>query len=216
MEVYKPNSNRSKQEQMEPAAKMEKVVSGSVRPRKKSKLGKFSDVFRAKDVENVKSFIFTDVLIPIVKKAISDFVASSTRGLGDGLSNCVDVYLFGEAGARRKGRTDYTRASYRTYYDDKRRDDRKEPYVSAKPRMAYDYDDLTFDNRGDAELVLSILEEHIAEYKIASVADLYDLAGVSCSHTSNKFGWTDISGARVVQTRDGGWVLDMPRAIPID
>ena len=59
MEEYKPNSHKSKEEQQTapPEKKVEKVVSGSVKSRKKSEIQKFADVFIQEDAQKVKSYI---------------------------------------------------------------------------------------------------------------------------------------------------------------
>lgn len=56
MEEYKPNSHRSKEERKEsiPEKHVEKVISGTVKPKKKSEMQKFADVFISEDVNNVK------------------------------------------------------------------------------------------------------------------------------------------------------------------
>lgn len=52
-------------------------------------------------------------------------------------------------------------------------------------------------------------------YGMASVLDLYDLAGLTCqNYMADKYGWTDIQSARVARTRDG-YILQLPRAIQI-
>ena len=67
--------------------------------------------------------------------------------------------------------------------------------------QGYEYDDIIIESRGDAELVLDQLEEIISTYGVASVADLYDLVGITGrSYTDNKYGWTDIRNAKVVRT----------------
>ncbi len=78
MEEYKPNSHRSKEERKEsiPEKHVEKVISGTVKPKKKSEMQKFADVFISEDVNNVKSYIVMDVLVPAIKKAISDIVTN--------------------------------------------------------------------------------------------------------------------------------------------
>lgn len=72
MEEYKPNSHKSKEERKEsiPEKHVEKVISGTVKPKKKSEMQKFADVFISEDVNNVKSYIVMDVLVPAIKKAI--------------------------------------------------------------------------------------------------------------------------------------------------
>ena len=79
MEDYKPNSHRYKEAQKRAAAedkKVEKVVTGTVKVKKKNEIGRLKDVFISEDVNNVKNYVLMDVLIPAVKKAISDIVTN--------------------------------------------------------------------------------------------------------------------------------------------
>ena len=107
MEEYKPNSHKSKEEQKDlvPEKRVEKVISGTVKPKKKSEMQKFADVFISEDVNNVKSYIVMDVLVPAIKKAISDIV-----------TNGIDMILYGEAGKSKKNST-ASKVSYQKYYD---------------------------------------------------------------------------------------------------
>ena len=202
MEEYKPNSHKSKEEQQaaRPEKKVEKVVSGSVKSRKKSEIQKFADVFIQEDAQKVKSYILMDVLVPAGKKAISDIV-----------TNGIDMILYGETGRTKKNGT-ASKVSYRSYYD--KRDDRRD-YGSSRTRTGYDYDDVILDNRGEAEEVLSRMDELIATYGLVSVADFYDLVGITGSYTDNKYGWTDIRNASVVRVRDG-YTIKLPRALPLN
>ena len=67
-EDYKPNSHRSKEQELHepmPEKRTEKVVTGNVRQRKKSGLAKAGSIFVPGDVESVKSYILMDVLVPV-------------------------------------------------------------------------------------------------------------------------------------------------------
>ena len=65
MENYKPNSNKIKSEQKETQEKkIEKVVQGTVKTKKKNELSKFKEAFISEDARNVKTYILTDVIIP--------------------------------------------------------------------------------------------------------------------------------------------------------
>ena len=202
---YKPNSNRYKKEQNNAPAerkKVEKVVTGKVRTKKKSEISKLKDTFISEDVSNVKSYIVMDVLIPAAKKAISDIVR-------DG----IDMILYGDTHGRRGGSSSgASYVSYRSYSDRDRRDDRRE---SSRTRVGYDYDDIILESRVEAEEVLQRMDELIETYGIVSVADLYDLVGKSCNYTDNKYGWTNIRNAEPVRVRDG-YLLKMPKAGPIN
>ena len=138
MEEYKPNSHLSKDDPKKvegeaiPEKKVGKVVSGSVKTKKKSGLTKFTDAFIQEDAENVKSYIFMEVLVPALKKAISDVV-----------TNGIDMILYGEMG-RSKKNSPGSKVSYRSYYED-RRDDRR--YALTRQRAGYDYDDIILPNQ---------------------------------------------------------------------
>lgn len=203
MENYAPNSHKSKTEQKvgTERKKMEKVISGTAKLKKKSELSKFTDVFISEDASNVKSYIFTDVLIPAVKKLISDIVR-------DG----IDMVLYGGNG--RRERKDGYRADYISYnsYSDKKGG---RASSASRPRTTYRYDDIVLDNRGDAEDVLDRLCEAVDRYGTVAIADLYELVGVTGSYTDNKYGWTNLQSASVERVRDG-YLIKLPKAIPLD
>lgn len=201
MENYKPNSHRSKEKQRESGGerqKLEKVVSGTAKVKKRSGTRKFTDVFISEDASNVKTYIISDVLVPAAKKLISDIVR-------DG----IEMILYGSTGgnSRRSSRTPYV--SYDRFSD--RRDDRRRD----EPRVRFDYNDIVFETRGEAEMVRSQMDDVIERYGFVTVADMYDLAGLTEPYTANKYGWTNIRNAEPVRVRDG-YILKLPRAVPID
>ena len=209
MQDYQPNSHKYKKEQQaaekEERQKVEKVVTGKVKTKKKSEISKFADVFISEDASNVKSYIFMDVLVPAIKKAISDIVT-------DG----IDMILYGGTGhskKRRSGSSDASYVSYRSYSDrerdrDRRRDD------DYRSRSRYDFQDIILETKGEAEDVLDRLDELLDQYSMVSVADLYDLVGISGEYTDNRYGWTSLSSARVERVRDG-YMIKLPKPMPI-
>lgn len=202
MEEYKSNSHKSKENQKVsiPEKKVEKVIAGTAKSKKKSEIRKFTDVFISEDVNNVKSYILLEVLVPAIKKAISDIV-----------TNGIDMILYGETG-KTKSNSTASKISYRSYYDERngRRD-----YSTTRTKSGYNYDDIILDNRGEAEEVLSRMDELISTYGLVSVADLYDLVGITGNYTDNKYGWTDIRSASVIRVRDG-YMLKLPKALPLN
>lgn len=199
-----PNNSHSAREKIDTAAgktekKLDKVVTGAARTKKKSEARKFINIFVPDDTENVKSSILSDVIVPGVKAAIADVIS---------------IVLFGDTGRIGGRKSGGSRIAYQKYYDD-RRDDRRE-YGRPRAAVGFEYDDIVFETRGDADLVLDQLESAIAKYDVASVADLYDLAGVTCrNYTANRYGWSDIQAAKVVRTSDG-YVIRLPRAVQIN
>ena len=200
---YTPNSHKFKEEQKANQAaiaekKVSKVVKGNVKIKKKSEARKFADVFLPEDINNVKSFIFQDVLIPALKKVISD---------------TVDTFLYG--GSRRGGSTSNAgKVSYSSCYGGDRfdhRDDRP-PFDT---RRGFDLGDIILDTRQEANDVLNRMEELIDSYKQVTVGDLYDLLGKSCDYTANNYGWTSVRAAEVMRVRDG-YLIKFPRPMPIN
>lgn len=194
------NSHRSREEKKAaPEGKRaEKIVTGKVKT-KKNDIRRLTDIFISEDVANVKSYILFDVLVPSIKKAIYDIVVNS-----------LDMSLFGGRGSGKRSTAD--KVSYRDYGNSSRRDERT--YGGHRTTSGYSYDDITLETRGEAEAVLSRMDEIMEEYEIVRVADLYDLVGITGEHTDNKYGWTNIRNAEIVRVRDG-YKIKMPRALPI-
>ena len=204
MEDYRPNSNRFKTEQKNKEAekRVEKpIVTGKVVTKKQSKFRKLTEEIISEDAKNVKSYVLGEVLIPAIKKAISDIVT-------DG----IDIILYGESRKGSKRSTaDYV--SYNRKYQD--RDYRSGRVDRTTTTSGYSYDDIVLATRGEAQDVLDRMDELIDAYQIVRVADLYDLVGVTGSYTDNKYGWTNIRNAEIIRVRDG-YMIRMPRAVPID
>ena len=204
MAEYPNNSHSAREKSTATAAgktekKLDKVVTGSAKTKNKSEARSFLNICAPDDAENVKSSILSDVIVPGVKAAIADVIS---------------IVLFGDTGRIGSRKSGGSRIAYQKYYDD-RRDDRRE-YGRPRAAVGFEYDDIIFETRGDADLVLDQLESAIAKYEVASVADLYDLAGVTCrNYTANRYGWSDIQSAKVVRTSEG-YVIRLPRAVQIN
>lgn len=207
---YNPNSNRfltkdkPTEEENLGKKKVDKVVSGSVKTKKKSSLSKFADTFIEEDKDTVLGYLLSEVLIPSFKKMVSDTIKTG-----------IDKMLYGDAEVSRSN-SPASKISYSKYYNDKSsysRSSSTAPVVSR--RDTYEYNNIVLETRGDAEAVLMGMDDIIAKYEIVSVADLYDLVGIAGSYTDYKYGWTDIRSARIERVRDG-YVIRMPKALPLD
>ena len=203
MTDYTPNSHKHKAENKPAKEKnVTKVVSGTVKTRKKNELQKMTGAIISEDARNVKSYILMDVLLPAVKDAIEDIVTNGIR-----------MILRGEAGARRSGGSSgsvVSRISYNTAYDS-----RRSSYSEPRTRVGYSFDDIVLGTRGEAENVLRHMDDLIESYGAVSVADLYDLVGILGSPNDNKWGWANIRTAEPIRVRDG-YLLKLPKVCPID
>lgn len=197
---YKPNSNRFKEQQKETVAekkKIERVTTGKVKTRKKSGLQKMAGAMFAEDAEKVKSYILMDVLLPTIADGVTDVLKKS-----------IDA-IFGRKSSDRNSRS--SKISYRSYYDNPDRGSSS----NSRSKGVYDYDDIIFSSRGEAEEVLDRMDELVDKYGNVSVGEFYDLAGVSSEYTSNKYGWTDIHTAKIVRVSGDGYMIKLPRVIPL-
>lgn len=205
MPEYASNSHRSKELAAQQATerRAEKVVKGKVKT-KKNDARKLLNTFVSEDAANVKSYVLMDVLVPAVKKAISDIVR-------DG----IDMILYGETGSRKSSRRNDDRPSYRSYYDDRDRGRRSSRDDDRRGTGRFDYDDIEFESRGEAELVRDHMLDTADRYGVVTVLDMYDMAGLTAPHTANRYGWMGLRYIDVQRTR-GGYILKLPKAMPID
>ena len=145
------------------------------------------------------------MLIPAFKNTIADVVIGG-----------IEMVLFGNSRGTRSrsgsGRGGITRVSYKDYYDDGGRSVSSNRVGSSSRDNQYSYNDILLDTRGEAEDVMSTMEELIDRYGEATVADLYSLVGVASRHTDVKWGWTDKRD--LSYRRSGrGYILDFAKPI---
>lgn len=192
---FPPNNKKTSEK------KVEKITSGKVIKQKKTLGKKFAETFLGDNIESVSSYIIYDIIIPAAKNMISDTV-----------SNGIEMILFGQTrGSRTRRDRGKSYVSYSNYYKDRYQDRQ----ISQRNRARHNFDDIILESRGEAEEVLSHLVELTEYYGMASVADLYDLVGVTSNFTDNRYGWDNLSSARVVPVR-GGYLLELPKPMVLD
>lgn len=198
MDDYKSNSHKSKDDENKKAdKKVDKVITGSATKRKTTLSNKIARAFVPDDISNVKEYIFFDVIVPMIKNGILDSLET--------------LFNTGRSSGGRRGRSSGhgtlgTKISYQGYYDDSRQ--RKD---SGPVRAGYSYDDIVVDSFAEAEEIIRSMEAIIEEYGTTSVADLYELAGLTGAFTDRDFGWSNLQTAKPEKVR-GGWLLRLPRA----
>lgn len=192
--------------------KTEKVVNGLVKRQKRSFGRKIADSFLEDDTKSVGSYVLHDILIPAAKAMISDMVSGG-----------IEMLLFGDRSrSSRKSSYGYGRgytgygAFSRSYERDKIQDPRDRPReMSRTGRARHDFDEIILETRGEAEEVLALLADLTIDYNQATVADLYDLVGITSDYTDRKYGWYDLKGAEPRRVREG-YLLDLPRPVALD
>lgn len=202
---FPPNSNTSKRDVVE-EKNIERVTSGGATRRKKSLRKQFSETFVAGDAKTAVRYILFDVLLPSARDMI---VEAGSQG--------IEKLIFGDS--RRRGSTPPQAGptGYVSYnrYSMGGRSTAPQRAMSRQARARHDFDEIVLDQRSEAEEVIDKLFEIVSRYESATVADLYDLVGLSSTHTDQKWGWTDLQGAGVSRVRNG-YLLDLPEPRPLD
>lgn len=204
---FPPNSKSSKIVRNQDKDITPVVSSGAVR-RKKSLRKQFSETFVAGDAKTALRYVAFDVLLPAAKDMV---VESFTQG--------IEKLIFGDS--RRRGST-HPQAGPTGYVSYNRysspmggRSSGPSRAISRQARARHNFDEIILDDRVEAEEVIDKLFELVSRYESATVADLYELVGLSSTHTDHKWGWTDLHGSGVSRIR-GGYLLDLPEPEPLD
>lgn len=202
---YTPNSNKFKAEQKAASVerkKVDKVITGTAK-RKPDPARKFTNLFAPGDMSSIKEYLIMDVIVPATKKMISEIVR-----------NGIDMLMYGESGRSKNYNGNSDKVSYRSYYGSN--DSGRSNSYGSRTRSVFDYDNVVIPTRQEAEEVIRRMDEAIDVYQMVSVADFYDLCGITDNNYMNaKYGWTSVRTADVIRGRDG-YVIKLPRAMPLD
>lgn len=200
---YTSNSNKSKTTQETQRTKRKSVVTKKGVIKEKTGFGRIIDRFIPTSLDNIGNHIFEEYVVPAIGNTLVDTIS----------------YIFDLKRGSSKGT--YSGASYRNYYESGSRSgrnkdrDRDDDVETNDP--VHKYRNITFDFRQDAMAVLDEMQTILDQYPSVSVADLYDIAGITNNnYTANKYGWTSLERADVKHARGGGYRLVLPRAIPLD
>ena len=208
MDNFPNNSHKAKDEGAKPDKKIEKVIEGEVTRRKKPLGKRFAESMLAgEDAHSVMGFVVMDILLPAAKDMMADAVSQGFERM-----------IYGEVkstsrrgGHRPSGSSGYV--SYNRFSSPSRREDSRP--LSRRSRASHDFDEIIIETRVEAEAAIDGLFEIVSKYDAATVADLYELVGVSGNYTDDKWGWTGLRGASVTRVR-GGYLLDLPKPEPLD
>lgn len=189
---YPGNSFKDKNKQEK--KRFEKITDGKVLTKKKSPLNRLISTFIAEDITDVKNYLIEEVAIPYVKDAILDG---------------MEMLLTGKT----RGRTykNEKKTNYSYISSNPSRNNRS----SGDTRRKTDFNNLIFETRAEAEEVLSRMIDALETFQVVSIADLYDLCGVTGEITDYKWGWENLSSADVKRDREG-YILNLPKPIYLD
>ena len=206
---YPSNSHRSNL----PPKRVEQVTSQPATIRKRPLGRRMVDMIAGDDARSVGGYVVFEIVIPAVKDLLFEIITGGSQRA-----------LWGSANTRRAQvpqkssiRTSVPGAPSYMDYSGQSSSARQGQRMSPSAQAQHNFDEIVVASRGEAEMILSRMCELVEVYGVASVADLYSMAGVTnSSYVDNRWGWKDLGSARVLRIPQGGYVFNFPRPVPIE
>ncbi len=202
---FPPNNEQSKKAISSDKNITPVVSSGAVR-RKKSLRRQFSETFVAGDAKTAIRYAMLEVLIPAARDMVFETITSG-----------LDKLINGDSGKRRGSRQPPSGPMGHISYNRIAMGGRSSGpsrTISRQARSRHSFDEIILDDRVEAEEVIDRLFDLVNQYESATVADLYELVGITPTHTDHKWGWTDLHGSGATRIREG-YLIDLPEPEPL-
>lgn len=197
---YPSNSVLTKREQQPEKEKVKPVVEKGVAVLQKESLcQKVKKMFIPSDVQDVKTYVVEQILIPGVK---------------DGILSVIELMFYGRT-SRRIGSGPLTQARTNYSYissNGQKIGQAQTPQVSQKDRAIHNFKNVVYPTYQDAEDVISTLIDLVDRYGQATVADFYDASGIEADWASDNWGWRSFNKLESRKVREG-YVIDMTQPI---
>lgn len=203
-------SKKAPSQPVEERKKLARVVSSKVTTRKKTLGEKIRDFFTGDEARSVVHYILTDVIVPAGRDM-----------LYDAISQGADRAVYGESRRGTRSRSRSSSSSWTSYSTRSTSSDNDRPggprAMSHRGRANHDFAEILIESRAEIDEVIDRMHEHVKDYQVISVMDLYDMVGINAEFTDAKWGWDGSNIHRVgfTRTRDG-FRLDLPKPIQLD
>lgn len=196
-----PVTTETKKTKVEPVVKKNAVVST-----KKSLASKFVDTFIKEDIQDVKSYIIYDVIIPGAKNAFLDGISMLLTGESGRRRNSSNNYY-----AQYRDYNSYSRNYNSSYGNSSRERARRREEERNRRDVKIDYRNIILDTREDAERVIDEMYRRIDTYQEVTVAEMLEMLNIASEFTDNNYGWKSKNDIGLKRVRDG-YLLDVADA----
>lgn len=209
MEQYPSNTlkERNKQAPKKEKPDLKCVVSGKSKPVPQSFWSKVFVGIKPASGQTMKSFIFDEIVTPLIQRAVVE-----------GVTGAINYLVKGDAYADRKNNSSFGK-SYINYngISSGKSNGNSGQYVYSGKNSGMEIENVWFESRVDAQRVLDEMQNVIANYDILTVNGFYDIIGRTniIDPSNEKFGWSDLRNAYITASR-GGWVIHLSHPMPID
>jgi len=195
---FEPNSNKYKKE---------KVVT----PPPTNDYTKKSEVVKKSGGQKILSAIFAGTATDIKSKIIYEVIVPQTKKLLLTMIDTAANTLFYGSGTSASHSSSTSKTKYTNYAT-----------ISSSTRSAYEnraktyeYNDIRFQTREDAEAALYDLKTKLSANGIVTVADWFQICNKPFDYTANSYGWHNLSNTKVIEAY-GGWIVYFPEALAIE
>ena len=180
------------------------IAQGETKRKKKSFGKKLASVFFETDLKSIREYITYELLVPTIKNTLSEIVNKSVNQM---------LYGNGDAGYSNHSSRN-TDTPPRVSYDRYSRPNTQRQRLPDR-RSVYDFDDIFFQTRDDAEEVLRAMKMHIERFKFVTVDDYYAMCHEVGDYNARYYGWVNLDSAYVSMERNG-YTIRFPRCFQLD
>ena len=204
--AYPDNSfihQESKETKEEPVIRESKAPIAQGKRKEDSFWKMFAEAFLPEDVgpRDIRAYIAKKVVAPSVKDFIYAIICDS-----------LHMRLYGNTAAR-SGNSN--QPSYVNYYANKSIGNATcSNRESAKKSDMMP--DIEYDSQAKAEKVLAGMRKAIYDYGLVTVADYIDMSSLVPNSNDFKYGWSDLSGVKVIRNFNRNYEIQLPTPRQID
>lgn len=202
MQDFPSNSKMAR----EPEPEQLKQVTSAESVRRKRGLGRqFKEAFVVGTGRDAMTYMIEDVVVPAIRDTL-------TEALQGGIDRLINGDRPGRSRASRVPYSNPASGSHVNYNGILSSSPKPPPArtMSRRSRARHNFDDIVISSLNEANEVIDRLFDVLARYGQVQVAQLYALTGIEPSHVDQKWGWTNLKGAKAVRLRNGTFLLDLP------
>lgn len=215
----KSSQQSQPQPQSDERPKAEKAIEGTATVKKKSVGAKFKGIFTGVSPRDVFDDVIDKAIIPGIKGMLWD---AGERALDRWFGNGT-----GTTPTRAAARTMVRNVAHVAYNNFsapgnvqptvvRPTDPRPQVAMTRRGQAMFDFEELEFETRQDASVILDLMYDRLQNYGSVSVAEFYAWADVRGNFTDNNYGWRDLSGTGPTRNpRTGKFILNLPDPIPL-
>lgn len=192
-----------------PEEKKEKVIKGGAKLEKKSTKKKIVDFLFSDKLDSIGNYLAYSILGPSLKNTLFNMVTGALQMALFGGNTVVG----GQQGGRYIPNYGYQPGQRDPYqYNQVSNPGYAQPQIGMYQQRV-GLNDVSFDTKDDAYLILDRMARDVARYGKVRLADFYTYSGISGQEgnwTLQGSGWYTLGDAHPMMRTDGRWVIDFP------